>query len=174
MDEVNRKLCNRVVIDVGLCICLYDILEIGKSFILPGDGAAHTKVHFRLLVFRPDQEEVLTGKIKSCSKDGVHVSLEFFDDILIPAVSLQHPSRFDETESVWVWEYPLEDGNSHDMFMDPGENVRFRIVSETFVDTGPSKPSADEGEKDEVKSAAFSLKGSINESGLGLLSWWND
>ena len=50
MDEVNRKLCNRVVIDVGLCICLYDILEIGKSFILPGDGAAHTKVHFRLLV----------------------------------------------------------------------------------------------------------------------------
>ena len=147
MDEVNRKLCNRVVIDVGLCICLYDILEIGKSFILPGDGAAHTKVHFRLLVFRPDREEVLTGKIKSCSKDGVHVSLEFFDDILIPADSLQHPSRFDETESVWVWEYPLEDGNSHDMFMDPGENVRFRIVSESFVDTGPSKPTADEGEK---------------------------
>ena len=50
----------------------------------------------------------LTGKIKSCSKEGVHVSLEFFDDILIPGESLQHPSRFDESESVWVWEYPTE------------------------------------------------------------------
>ena len=75
-----------------------------------GDGASHTKVRFRMLVFRPHMEEVLIGKIKSCSKEGVHVSLEFFDDILIPAESLQHPSRFDETESVWVWEYPLEVG----------------------------------------------------------------
>ena len=33
-----------------------------------------------MLVFRPDHEEVLVGKIKSCSKDGVTVSLEFFDD----------------------------------------------------------------------------------------------
>merc|ERR1712168_1698697 len=178
MDEVNRKLCNRVLLDVGLCICLYDILEIGKSFILPGDGAAHTKVHFRLLVFRPDREEVLTGKIKSCSKDGVHVSLEFFDDILIPAESLQHPSRFDETESVWIWEYPLEEGEHHDLFMDAGEQVRFRVVSETFVDVGPATAkhnvAGDTEVKDEQKLSPFSLKASINEPGLGLLSWWNN
>lgn len=35
------KLCNfiynfRILIDVGLCICLYDILEIGESHIMPG------------------------------------------------------------------------------------------------------------------------------------------
>ena len=86
--------------------------NLGPYFYTPllGDGASHTKVRFRMLVFRPHMEEVLVGKIKSCSKEGVHVSLEFFDDILIPAESLQHPSRFDETESVWVWEYPTEVG----------------------------------------------------------------
>jgi DNA-directed RNA polymerase III subunit RPC8 len=72
-----------------------------------------------MLVFRPQMEEVLTVKIKSCSKEGVHVSQEFFDNILFPAESLQHPSRFDATESVWVWEYPVEEVVHHDLFMDP-------------------------------------------------------
>merc|ERR1712098_671039 len=98
------------------------------------------------LVFRPHMEEVLIGKIKSCSKEGVHVSLEFFDDILIPAESLQHPSRFDEAESVWVWEYPTEDDDHHDLFMDPGEQVRLRVTAERFVDTGPTKPRLAEGD----------------------------
>ena len=81
------------------------------------------------------------GKIKNCSPQGVQVSLEFFDDILIPADSLQHPSRYDDQENVWIWEYPLEDGEHHDLFMDPGEQVRFRVVSESFVDVGPTKPT---------------------------------
>jgi len=40
--------------------------------------------------------------------------------------------RYEENESVWVWEYPVEDGH-HDMFLDPGEQIRFRVVSETFT-----------------------------------------
>ena len=92
-----------------------------------------------MLVFRPDIEEVLVGKIKNCSKEGVQVSLEFFDDILIPSDSLQHPARYDDSESVWIWEYPLEDGEHHDLFMDAGEQIRFKIVSESFVDSGPVK-----------------------------------
>lgn len=47
------------------------------------------------------------------------MTLGFFDDILIPPSNLQHPSRFDETEQVWVWEFD-NDGDKHDLFMDPG------------------------------------------------------
>ena len=49
------------------------------------------------------------------------VTLGFFDDILIPVNALQHPSRFDETDQAWVWEYPKEDGEKHDLFMDSGK-----------------------------------------------------
>ena len=107
--------------------------------ICAGDGASHTRVRFRMLVFRPELDEVLVGKIKSCSKEGVHVTLEFFDDILIPADCLQHPARYDDNESVWIWEYPLEEEEHKDFFMDPGEKIRFRVCSESFVDTGPTK-----------------------------------
>ena len=43
----------------------------------------------------------------------------------------------DREEQVWVWEYETEDGK-HDMFMDEGEEIRFRVVEELFVDTSPT------------------------------------
>ena len=51
----------KISTDVGLVISLFDILEIGDSHIFPGDGSSHTRVVFRLLVFRPFIEEVLVS-----------------------------------------------------------------------------------------------------------------
>lgn len=90
-------------------------------------------------------EEILIGKIRSCSVDGVHgnicindivylshlrfyvlpnfttVTLGFFEDIVIPPHKLQHPSRFDQMEQAWVWEYDTGDGKKHNLFMDAGK-----------------------------------------------------
>ena len=62
-EALTEKLANKVLKDVGLVIALWDILSIGDSFLFPGDGASHTRVEFRILVFRPFMEEVLTGKV---------------------------------------------------------------------------------------------------------------
>lgn len=68
----------------------------------------------------------------------------FFDDILIPPTVLQHPSRFEEAEQAWVWEYPVEDGSKHDLFMDIGEIIKFRVTNEIFEETSPvGGPNAD-------------------------------
>lgn len=51
----------------------------------------------------------------------ISVTLGFFEDIIIPPHKLQHPSRFDQIDQVWVWEYKnVEDGQVHDLFMDAG------------------------------------------------------
>ncbi|XP_032520499.2 DNA-directed RNA polymerase III subunit RPC8 [Danaus plexippus] len=167
---LNRKLANKVVLNVGLCIALFDITNIGHSYIFPGDGSSHTEVIFRYIVFRPLVEEILIGKIRSCSRDGVHVTMGFFDDILIPVNALQHPSRFDETDQAWVWEYPKEDGEKHDLFMDSGESIRFRVTSEEFEESLPTGPPGSERPTQAV--APYRLIGGINEPGLGLLTWW--
>ena len=91
--------------------------------------------------------------------------------------------------------------------MDPGEEIRFRVTSETFVDTSPTGGNLGEnssarsiphlpsqggnavalvsgsgsganldhdGTRPEEKKVPYHLKTSINEPGLGLLSWWNN
>ncbi|XP_054287459.1 DNA-directed RNA polymerase III subunit RPC8-like [Macrosteles quadrilineatus] len=174
-DHLNSKLANKVVPKVGLCITLFDIQRLEDSYIFPGDGAAHTKVEFRFVVFRPFIDEIIIGKIRSCTKDGVQVTLGFFDDILIPPSNLQHPSRFDETEQVWVWEFD-NDGDKHDLFMDPGEKLKFRVTSELFVETSPvqcpDNPELPDTINTEPK-VPYSITATINEPGLGVLSWWD-
>lgn len=174
-DDLNGKLANKVVPDVGLCIALFDIQSMEDSYIFPGDGAAHTKVEFRYVVFRPFIDEIIVGKIRNCTKDGVHVTLGFFDDIVVPPANLQHPSRFDETEQVWIWEFD-NDGDKHDLFMDPGEKIKFRVTSEMFIETSPVQ-CPDNPELPETLNAEpkipYSIIASINEPGLGVLSWWD-
>uniref|UniRef100_A0A034WDN0 DNA-directed RNA polymerase III subunit RPC8 n=1 Tax=Bactrocera dorsalis TaxID=27457 RepID=A0A034WDN0_BACDO len=187
-DEINRKLANKVLLNLGLCIALKDIVSLKDSIILPGDGASHTEVLFRYIVFRPTIGSILTGKIRSCSREGVHVTLGFFDDILIPPSALQHPSRFEEAEQAWVWEYPLEDGAKHDLFMDIGEPIKFRVSREIFEESspiGPPKTDAQQASTSAAASAAvassqqtevktpYRIVAAINESGLGVLSWWD-
>ncbi|XP_049295625.1 DNA-directed RNA polymerase III subunit RPC8 [Anopheles funestus] len=186
-DEINRKLANKVLLNVGLCIALKDIIQLGDSIILPGDGASHTEVNFRYIVFRPIIGDVITGKIRSCSREGVHITLGFFDDILIPPSALQHPSRYEEAEQAWVWEYPLEDGNTHDLYMDIGESIKFRVSGEVFEESSPIGPPDQEVPSSSAGTSAggagtssvtegnktpYRIVAAINESGLGLLSWW--
>ena len=51
--------------------------------------------------------------------------MSFFDDIFIPVNNLQTPSRFDENEQLFVWQY--NNGEStHDLFLDIGEEIRLK------------------------------------------------
>lgn len=49
-------------------------------------------------------------------------------------------SLSDEAEQVWVWEYETDEG-AHDLYMDQGEEIRFRVADEVFLDTSPTGPS---------------------------------
>ena len=66
--ELNQKLANKVYYEHGLCIMLYDLLEIGDSLILAGDGSCHTFVRFRFIVFRPFKENGQKVKGKNLVK----------------------------------------------------------------------------------------------------------
>lgn len=192
------KLANRVLHNTGLCIVLFDIVSVGDSFILPGDGASHTRVRFRYVVFRPLPDEILVGRVRGSSRDGVQLTLGFFDDIWVEPTALQYPSNFDEDEQVWYWQYETDDG-PHRLFMDQGQEVRFRVVGETFHDTAPalrrvevagpagaSGPATIEpvdassssagpagAASTAEKKAPYVLKATVNEPGLGPLSWWD-
>jgi DNA-directed RNA polymerase III subunit RPC8 len=134
---------------------------------------------FRYIVFRPEIGSLITGKVKSCTRDGIFVTLGFFDDIFIPKDELQHPSRFEEAEQAWVWEYPIDDGQSkHDLFMDVGETIKFRVIDEEFVENEPTGPPDNESTSNNTSSdhhntrPPYRIIGAINESGLGIDSWW--
>ncbi|KIK63788.1 hypothetical protein GYMLUDRAFT_40865 [Collybiopsis luxurians FD-317 M1] len=183
--ELNKKYANRVLHDVGLCITVFDLSEVGEGKVRYGDGFLWYKTVFRLIVFRPFTSEVILGKVKSSDEQSIRVSLGFFDDIYIPVIYLPQPNCFDPNERAHFWIPDSELSDSHQlldtpvadrMYIDTGEVVRLRVEADEFFDDEPGPPKAQEGVavKTEAKRAPYSIIGSIGEQGLGLVSWWND
>ena len=69
---------------LGLVITLYEIVSIEGGTVYPGEGSAHFKVEFRVVVFRPFNGEILEGTLKRADKTGLYVDIGFFSDIFVP------------------------------------------------------------------------------------------
>ncbi|KDO30114.1 hypothetical protein SPRG_05306 [Saprolegnia parasitica CBS 223.65] len=190
-EEIDRKYANKVIADVGLCITLYDFIEIGDAYIHPSDGTSHTEVVFRMVVFQPFIGEVLKGKIISCTEEHIRVSMDFVQDIIIPSYAMQTPSFFDKNERLWEWKFPGKEDEQDPYYMYLHEEVRFRVTNINFTrvtktakgiqatvteaaDSASSRrrsSSVDLSEHD-PKPSAMQIIGTIDEDGLGLSSWW--
>mmetsp|Transcript_29648 Transcript_29648/g.42334 ORF Transcript_29648/g.42334 Transcript_29648/m.42334 type:complete len:146 (+) Transcript_29648:23-460(+) len=53
IEQIEVKYSNKVILDVGLCICFYDFLQVGDAYIYPSEGSAIQEVKFRVVIFRP-------------------------------------------------------------------------------------------------------------------------
>lgn len=40
---LNQKYCNRVIINVGLCVSVFDVMEAGDPYVHPGEASAYVK-----------------------------------------------------------------------------------------------------------------------------------
>lgn len=195
-DQINVKYANKILVEVGLCVSLFDILSCSEGKVRFGDGCLYHHVTFRLIVFRPFAQEVLTGKIKSSDESGIRITMGFFDDIYVPSHLIPKPCAFDHQERAWFWLYeartdeiandPLLSQQDERMYLDQGEQVRFTVESDAFWDAEPGPGAASgtgeagqaqiglhqkEHTNKEIK-PHYSITASIAGSGLGLVSWW--
>ncbi|CAG8727830.1 19953_t:CDS:2 [Gigaspora margarita] len=143
-DEINRIYANKVIQNVGLCICLFEIISASEETVHYGNGASYAKVTFRLVVFRPFIGEIIEGTVSSNTFEGVKVTLGYFDDILIPTHN-DDGWMFDHETQVWVrlwgsqiseqsWATPIY------MYMDKDTTIKFRVVEEKFNDVCTKGP----------------------------------
>lgn len=175
--ELNSLYCNRIIPGGGLAIAVMDVAHLGEPIIHPGNPHIYIDSTFRVIVFRPFQGEVLIGQVKSCTAEGVHITLGFFDDILVPPRCMQAGTTFDPTEQSWIWNYGEEGENK--LFIDVGELIRFRVLQEHFVETKDASirrqsSLMDVSPSDGSGVSPYRIIASIAEDGLGLLSWWPD
>lgn len=59
----------------GIVIDVIRVDKIGDGIILPGDGASFYDTSFELLVFKPEMQEVVIGKIKDIADFGAFVTI---------------------------------------------------------------------------------------------------
>lgn len=181
------KYSNRVVPNVGLCISVFDFVHIGDSHIFPGDGAAHTEVEFRMIVFRPSKGQILEGVVHKCTREGIKVSVGFFADVWVPAYKLHQPSVFNPKLKEWEWKYDqvegaeenedekMEDGEeeeeggsaSNPFFYTVGDKIRVRVTEIEYTTLSRDATTGTTTATTTSEAAAAAAKGKGDTGGPG-------
>jgi DNA-directed RNA polymerase subunit E' len=61
--------------EIGEVIAVISVANIGEGVIIPGDGAAYYQADFKLLVWRPELQELVHGVIDEITNFGAFINL---------------------------------------------------------------------------------------------------
>ncbi len=61
--------------DIGKVLGVIEVLSVGDGIIIPGDGAAYYNSRFRLLVWRPELQELVYGVIEEIANFGAFINM---------------------------------------------------------------------------------------------------
>lgn len=74
-DKINEKYANKVIPNIGLCVCVWDITDASEGLIGQYDGFVNINVEFHMVVFRPHRGEVIQARIKEQTSQGMRREL---------------------------------------------------------------------------------------------------
>lgn len=61
--------------DLGKSVTVVEVNEVGEGVIIPGDGAAYYKCNFTLLVWKPEMQELVYGKVSEITNFGAFIDM---------------------------------------------------------------------------------------------------
>ena len=61
--------------DLGQTVSVIEIIEVGEGVIIPGDGAAYYRSRFKLLVWKPELQELVFGEIAEITNFGAFINM---------------------------------------------------------------------------------------------------
>uniref|UniRef100_A0A1I8BAI5 RNA_pol_Rbc25 domain-containing protein n=1 Tax=Meloidogyne hapla TaxID=6305 RepID=A0A1I8BAI5_MELHA len=102
--------------------------KINKQFAnYPGNASTHTPIVFRYVVFQPFINEILEGVISQSNRDGLTLTLHFFNDIKVLPDKLPDVSKLFKIVSVKY--HSLKPGTS-------GDSTSVMSIEASMIDMG--------------------------------------
>ena len=61
--------------DIGFVVSVVEVLDVGEGIIIPGDGAAYYNSIFKLVVWKPEMQEIIYGVISEITNFGAFINM---------------------------------------------------------------------------------------------------
>ncbi len=148
--------------DIGEVIDILEVVEVKDGIIIPGDGAAYYKSCFKLVVFKPELQELVYGKIEEITSFGAFMDLGVSRGMIHISQTMDDYVSFSKTGSLT--------GKDGKRSLNVGDNCIARVVAISFKGDEPKigltmrqpglgKLDWIEGDKERVKKAAKKAEG---------------
>ena len=135
--------------DLGIVIDVAGMKDIGEGIIIAGDGASYYEVSFELLIFKPEMQEVILGKIKDIAEFGAFINIGPIDGMIHISQTMDDFVSFSKDKTL--------SGKETKRVLKVHDLCRARIIAVSFKDVLNPK-----------------LGLTMRQQGLGRLDWLKD
>ncbi|MEM4270882.1 MAG: DNA-directed RNA polymerase, partial [Candidatus Pacearchaeota archaeon] len=121
VDHVDREF--------GAVISVMDVSEVGEGIIIPGDGAAYYKSRFKLLVWKPELQELVYGIIDEITNFGAFMNLGVMKGMIHISQTMDDFVSFSKSGTLV--------GKSGKKSLKKGDNCLARVVAVSYKENEP-------------------------------------
>lgn len=86
--------------EIGEVIGIISVLEVGNGIIIPGDGAAYYNSKFKLIVWKPELQEIVYGIIDEVTNFGAFINLGVMKGIIHISQTMDDYVTFSTTNTL--------------------------------------------------------------------------
>lgn len=115
--------------EIGEVIGVIDVLNVGEGIIIPGDGAAYYNSDFKLLVWKPEMQELVYGIIEEITNFGAFVQLGAMKGMIHISQTMEDYVSF-STSNVLT-------GKSTKRIIKKGDSCLARVVAISYKGDAP-------------------------------------
>lgn len=112
--------------DLGIVLNLESVEEIGEGKMVPEDGGVFYPARFRLLIFMPEEHEVVHGEVVDITEFGAFVRIGPVDAMTHISQIMNDYVSYDKKNSTLV-------GRDRKNTLKEGDMVRARVISISFT-----------------------------------------
>lgn len=124
-DSLEEKYEGTLDPSIGVILSIEEISEVKEGRVLPEDGAAYYPVEFEMLVFEPQEHEVLTGEVVDITEFGAFIRIGPMDGLIHVSQVMDDYVNYDEKHGTLT-------GKETNRKLKTGDVVRARIISISY------------------------------------------
>lgn len=117
--------------DLGIVVGVLDVLQVGEGIIIPGDGAAYYETRYKLLVFKPELQEVVLGKITDITDFGAFMAIGPIDGMIHVSQTMDDFVSFNKSGTL--------SGKESKKVLKVNDPCRARIIAISYKDAANPK-----------------------------------
>lgn len=115
--------------DLGEVIDVLEVVEVTDGIIIPGDGAAYYKSSFKMIVFKPELQELVYGNIEEITSFGAFIDMGVSRGMIHISQTMDDFVSFSKTGSLQG-----KDGNRS---LNVGDSCIARVVAISYKGDDP-------------------------------------
>jgi DNA-directed RNA polymerase subunit E' len=110
--------------DIGTVLAVLEVLEVNEGIVIPGDGAAYYESTFKIIVFRPELQELVYGTIEEITSFGAFINMGIVKGMIHISQAMDDFVSFSDSGSL--------SGKESKRTLVKGDNCIARIVAISY------------------------------------------